>query len=126
MVDRGFYEIGVEHGLKQVLVVTDGDDIAITDFDGEILAEHTRPAPGVTYGSNRRTSIQEGVLRTWWSRDGRGRPPRPPWVGAGASVAVVSRRPWPASSTTVGSGRRGLETAVTGLLDHRGDWLRAA
>jgi putative transposase len=47
-VDKVFYKIDVEHRFKQVLVVTDGDKLTITDLDGEILAEHTRPAPGVT------------------------------------------------------------------------------
>ncbi|MFC6286464.1 integrase core domain-containing protein [Nocardioides sp. GCM10027113] len=53
-VDRVLYKIDVDHAFKQVLVVTDGDRITITDFDGEILAEHTRPAPGVTYIGNGR------------------------------------------------------------------------
>ena len=40
---------------EQVLVITDGDDkITVTDLDGEILIEHTRPAPGVTYVGNGR------------------------------------------------------------------------
>lgn len=38
----------------QVLVVTDGHQFTVTDFDGEILAELTRPAPGVTYVGNGR------------------------------------------------------------------------
>jgi hypothetical protein len=37
---------------KQVLVATDGDTIIVADLDGEILIEHTRPAPGVTYVGN--------------------------------------------------------------------------
>jgi putative transposase len=53
-VDKVFYKIDVEHRFKQVLVVTDGNKLTITDLDGEILAEHTRPAPGVTYVGNGR------------------------------------------------------------------------
>ena len=53
-VDKVFYKIDVEHVFKQVLVVTDGDKLTITDLDGQILAEHTRPAPGVTYVGNGR------------------------------------------------------------------------
>ena len=57
-VDKVFYKIGVEHAFKQVLVVTDtnqpGDKIITTDLHGEILAEHTPPAPGVTYVGNGR------------------------------------------------------------------------
>ncbi len=57
-VDKVFYKIDVDHAFKQVLVVTDsnqaGDKIIITDVDSEILAEHTRPAPGVTYVGNGR------------------------------------------------------------------------
>lgn len=55
-VDNVFYKLNVDHAFKQVLVVADGsqpgDKIIITDFDGEILAELTRPAPEVTYVGN--------------------------------------------------------------------------
>jgi len=53
-VDKVFYKIDVRHAFEQVLVITDGDNITVTDLDGEILAEHTRPAPGVTYVGNGR------------------------------------------------------------------------
>jgi hypothetical protein len=36
------------------VVVIDGDTITVTDLHGEILIEHTRPAPGVTYVGNGR------------------------------------------------------------------------
>ena len=39
-------------GFQQVLVITAGDKITVTDLEGEILIEHTRPAPGVTYVGN--------------------------------------------------------------------------
>ncbi|WP_425573793.1 Mu transposase domain-containing protein [Nocardioides koreensis] len=55
-VDKVFYKIDVDHAFQQVLVVTDRDHITITDIDGEILAEHTRPTPGVTYVGNGRPS----------------------------------------------------------------------
>ncbi len=42
-VDKVFYKIDVEHRFTQVLVITDGDKITITDLQGELLAEHTRP-----------------------------------------------------------------------------------
>ncbi|CAN5476331.1 hypothetical protein BH09ACT12_BH09ACT12_29400 [soil metagenome] len=45
---------GVSHAFNQVLVITDNDTVTITDLHGEILAEHSRPAPGVTYVGNRR------------------------------------------------------------------------
>ena len=48
------YMVGGQHGLQQVLVITDGDKITVADLDGEILIEHTRPAPGVTYVGNGR------------------------------------------------------------------------
>lgn len=58
-VDRVFYKIDVEHRFEQVLVVADGDKLTITDLQGEILAEHTRPDPGVTYvGNGRRPGTQ--------------------------------------------------------------------
>lgn len=53
-VDKVFYKLHVDHAFKQVLVVTDGDHFTVTDFDGEILAELTRAAPGVTYVGNGR------------------------------------------------------------------------
>jgi putative transposase len=53
-LDSVTYLVGGQHGLHHVLVVTDGDALTITDLDGEILAEHTRPAPGVTYAGNGR------------------------------------------------------------------------
>lgn len=46
------YKVGGRHGLRQVLVTTDADKIIVADLDGEILIEHTRPAPGVTYVGN--------------------------------------------------------------------------
>ena len=51
-VDKVFYKIDVEHRFTQVLVITDGDKITITDLQGELLAKHTRPGPGVTYVGN--------------------------------------------------------------------------
>ena len=53
-VDKVFYKIDVEHRFTQVLVITDGDKLTITDLQGELLAEHTRPGPGVTYVGNGR------------------------------------------------------------------------
>ena len=41
-------------GFQQVLVITAGDKITVADLEGEILIEHTRPAPGVTYVGNGR------------------------------------------------------------------------
>ena len=47
-----------DHAFQQVLVVSTGDRPATRSssptFDGEILIEHTRPAPGVTYVGNGR------------------------------------------------------------------------
>ena len=51
-LDSVTYLVAGRYGLQHVLVVTDGDALTITDLDGEILAEHTRPAPGVTYVGN--------------------------------------------------------------------------
>jgi putative transposase len=46
------YKVDGRRGLEQVLIVTDGDRIIVADLDGEILIEHTRPAPGITYVGN--------------------------------------------------------------------------
>jgi putative transposase len=57
-VDKVFYKLDVEHAFQQVLVVSEGtqagDKIIISDLQGEILAEHTRPEPGTTYVGNGR------------------------------------------------------------------------
>ena len=56
MLDKVFYKVGSRHGFEQVLVITDGnntgDNVTITDLQGEILIEHKRPAPGITYVGN--------------------------------------------------------------------------
>jgi putative transposase len=48
------YKVDGRYGFQQVLVITDGDKITVADLEGEILIEHTRPAPGVTYVGNGR------------------------------------------------------------------------
>lgn len=62
-LDKVTYIVGGQHGFRHVLVITDGDKITAASLDGEILIEHTRPAPGVTYVGNGRA---------------RGRRPKPP------------------------------------------------
>lgn len=58
MLDKVFYNVGARHGFAQVLVIAEGnqpgDKITVTDLNGEILIEHTRPAPGTTYVGNGR------------------------------------------------------------------------
>jgi putative transposase len=39
------YMVDGRRGFQQVLVITDGDKITVTDLEGEILIEHTRPGP---------------------------------------------------------------------------------
>jgi hypothetical protein len=41
-------------GFQDVVVITDGNKITVTDPHGEILIEHTRAAPAVTYVGNGR------------------------------------------------------------------------
>jgi transposase InsO family protein len=57
-LDRVTYKVDVRHAFQHVLVITDGDQpgarIIITDLDGEILTEHTKPAPGIHYVGNDR------------------------------------------------------------------------
>lgn len=53
-LDRVQYAVGREHAFEHVLVVTDADRVLITDLQGEVLAEHTRPTPGTTYVGNGR------------------------------------------------------------------------
>jgi hypothetical protein len=51
-LDSVHYMVDTQRAFQQVLVVTDSDTIIVTDVHGEILAEHTRPAPGITYVGN--------------------------------------------------------------------------
>jgi putative transposase len=57
-VDNVTYKVDVHRAFEQVLVTSDGtqtgDKIIITDLQGEILAKHTRPAPGIHYVGNGR------------------------------------------------------------------------
>ena len=52
MLDAVHYMVGGPHRFQQVLIVTDGDKITVADLHGEILIEHTRPAPAVKYVGN--------------------------------------------------------------------------
>lgn len=54
MLDKVHYKVDGRRALEEVLVITDGDKITVADLDGEILIEHTRPGPGVTYVGNGR------------------------------------------------------------------------
>jgi putative transposase len=65
------YLVGGSYGFQQVLVITAADNITVADLDGEILIEHTRPGPGVTYVGNG----QRGHRR---SADRPAKPKRPP------------------------------------------------
>ncbi|WSY28230.1 DDE-type integrase/transposase/recombinase [Kribbella sp. NBC_00889] len=57
-LDKVQYLVDGRRGFQQVLVISTGnkpgDKITVTDLEGEILIEHTRPAPGVTYVGNGR------------------------------------------------------------------------
>jgi putative transposase len=53
-LDSVIYKLDVQRAFEQVLVVSVGDAIIITDLQGEVLAEHTRPAPGIKYVGNGR------------------------------------------------------------------------
>ncbi len=52
-VDAVTYMVDVDHAFDQVLVVTDDNTIVIANTEGEVLVEHPRPAPGITYVGNR-------------------------------------------------------------------------
>ncbi|SNV80215.1 integrase core domain-containing protein [Mycolicibacter terrae] len=49
------YQVDGRRGFEQVLILIAGDTITVTDLDGEVLIEHTRPAPGVRYVGNGRS-----------------------------------------------------------------------
>ena len=48
-LDNVRYLVDTQHGFDEVLIVQDEDHIMVVDFNGEILLETTRPAPGITY-----------------------------------------------------------------------------
>ena len=48
------YMVDYRYAHQEVLVITDGDKITIADLAGEILIEHTLPAPGIKYVGNGR------------------------------------------------------------------------
>jgi transposase InsO family protein len=51
-LDSVTYMVDAQRAFQQVLVVSDGNKIIVTDTNGEILAERTRPAPGINYVGN--------------------------------------------------------------------------
>jgi putative transposase len=53
-LDSVTYMVDAQRAFHQVLVVRDDDTIIITDLHGEVLAEHTRPTPGINYVGNGR------------------------------------------------------------------------
>ncbi len=55
-LDSVTYKVDAQRAFEQVLVVTADDTIIIADLQGEVLVEHTRPAPGVNYVGNGRPS----------------------------------------------------------------------
>ena len=54
MLDSVHYKVDGQYGYQQVLIITNGDKILVTDLEGEVLIEHTRPEPGVRYVGNGR------------------------------------------------------------------------
>ena len=52
-VDAVTYKVDVDHAFDQVLVAVDDNTIVIANTAGEVLVEHPRPAPGITYVGNR-------------------------------------------------------------------------
>ncbi len=51
---RVTYMVSGQYGFQHILVITDDNTITVADSEGEILIEHTRPAPGVTRVGNGR------------------------------------------------------------------------
>jgi hypothetical protein len=59
------YKVDGRYGFEDVVVITDGDQITVADPQGEILIEHTRAAPGVTYvGNGRRPGGRSRSIET--------------------------------------------------------------
>lgn len=62
-LDKVVYMVDTRRAFEQVLVTADGDKVIITDLDGEVLTEHTRPAPGVKYVGNGRPRGQRPTTK---------------------------------------------------------------
>lgn len=53
-LDSVTYMVDTQRAFQHILIISEGDQLIVTDLEGEILAEHTRPAPGVKYVGNGR------------------------------------------------------------------------
>ncbi|AXH37566.1 transposase (plasmid) [Humibacter sp. BT305] len=53
-LDGVTYMVSAHYRYETVLILVDGDDVIVTSAQGEVLAEHIRPAAGVTYVGNGR------------------------------------------------------------------------
>jgi transposase InsO family protein len=63
-LDSVTYKVDAQRAFQQVLVVSVDDAIIVTDLDGEVLVEHTRPAPGIRYvGNGRPRGPRPGTAR---------------------------------------------------------------
>ena len=54
MLDAVHYMVSSRYRHQQVLVTVEDDILIVTTPEGEVLVEHTRPAPGITYVGNGR------------------------------------------------------------------------
>jgi putative transposase len=55
ILDSVHDKVDGQRGLREALVITHGDKITVADLEGEVLIEHTRPAPGATFVGNGRS-----------------------------------------------------------------------
>ena len=53
-LDYVTYMVDGGRAFEQVLIITEDTKIVVVDLNGEILIEHTRPAPGIKYVGNGR------------------------------------------------------------------------
>ena len=53
-LEKVHYKVDYQRAFEHVLVITEGAQVIVADLHGEILIEHTRPGPGVTYVGNGR------------------------------------------------------------------------
>ena len=52
MLNKVIYNVGLNHRREEVVVIADETRITVVDLNGEILIEHARPGPGITYVGN--------------------------------------------------------------------------
>ena len=96
-MDSVIYRVDAQRDFQQVLVASVDDKIIVADLDGEILIEHTRPAPGLKYVGDGTSGRGNGryILRRATYRVPEPKTRRPPAL----EIEAITGRPYRPNST---------------------------